>query len=128
MKAKIYETALAQDFGVSVSNLMMSSGLRIFNSSRYAVFPGFCDVHVHFREPGFSYKETIATGSAAAARGGYTAVCTMPNLNPVPDSAEHLKQQLDIIQSDACIHVYPYGAITGLWKHLASFGSSSEMT
>ena len=112
MKAKIYETALAQDFGVSVSNLMMSSGLRIFNSSRYAVFPGFCDVHVHFREPGFSYKETIATGSAAAARGGYTAVCTMPNLNPVPDSAEHLKQQLDIIQSDACIHVYPYGAIT----------------
>ena len=107
MKAKIYETALAQDFGVSVSNLMMSSGLRIFNSSRYAVFPGFCDVHVHFREPGFSYKETIATGSAAAARGGYTAVCTMPNLNPVPDSAEHLKQQLDIIQSDACIHVYP---------------------
>ena len=80
--------------------------------SGYAVFPGFCDVHVHFREPGFSYKETIATGSLASARGGYTAVCTMPNLNPVPDSAEHLRQQLEIIEKDACIHVYPYGAIT----------------
>ena len=79
---------------------------------RLAVFPGFCDVHVHFREPGFSYKETIASGSAAAAAGGYTAVCTMPNLNPVPDSVPNLKQQLDIIETDACIHVYPYAAIT----------------
>ena len=76
------------------------------------VFPGFCDVHVHFREPGFSYKETIKSGSASAARGGYTAVCTMPNLNPAPDSAEHLKEQTDLIDRDACIHVYPYGAIT----------------
>jgi len=83
-----------------------------FDTSRYAVFPGFCDVHVHFREPGFSYKETIASGSRAAARGGYTAVCTMPNLNPVPDSVEHLSQQLRLIQEGACIHVYPYGAIT----------------
>ena len=78
----------------------------------YVSFPGFCDVHVHFREPGFSYKETIASGSKAAARGGYTAVCTMPNLKPVPDSKENLKQQLDIIENDALIHVYPYGAIT----------------
>ena len=78
----------------------------------YFIFPGFCDVHVHFREPGFSYKETIATGSLAAARGGYTAVCTMPNLNPVPDSAEHLKQQTDIIARDAVIDVFPYAAIT----------------
>ena len=77
-----------------------------------AVFPGFCDVHVHFREPGFSYKETIATGSRASARGGYTAVCTMPNLNPVPDSVEHLNVQLKMIEDQACIHVYPYGAIT----------------
>ena len=77
-----------------------------------AVFPGFCDVHVHFREPGFSYKETIATGSRASARGGFTAVCTMPNLNPVPDSVENLKIQLDMIEEQACIHVYPYGAIT----------------
>ena len=77
-----------------------------------AVFPGFCDVHVHLREPGFSYKETIATGSRASARGGFTAVCTMPNLNPVPDSVENLKIQLDMIEEQACIHVYPYGAIT----------------
>ena len=78
----------------------------------YFVFPGFCDVHVHFREPGFSYKETVASGSAAAARGGCTAVCTMPNLNPVPDSKEHLKEQLDIINRDALIAVYPYASIT----------------
>ncbi len=80
--------------------------------NNYFILPGFCDVHVHFREPGFSYKETIASGSHAAAHGGYTAVCTMPNLNPVPDSVEHLKQQLDIINQDAVINVYPYGAIT----------------
>ena len=88
------------------------SAIESLDSSEYFIFPGFCDVHVHFREPGFSYKETIATGSMAAARGGYTAVCTMPNLDPVPDSCEHLKVQQDIIDSDACIGVYPYGAIT----------------
>ena len=86
--------------------------LSSFDSDKYSLFPGFCDVHVHFREPGFSYKETIASGSLAAAAGGYTHVCTMPNLNPVPDSVEHLKQQLDLIADTACIHVYPYGAIT----------------
>ena len=80
--------------------------------SKYAVFPGFCDVHVHFREPGFSYKETIKTGSKASAKGGYTSVCTMPNLNPVPDSPEHLKEQTDIIDRDAVIEVLPYAAIT----------------
>ena len=80
--------------------------------SSIVVFPGFCDVHVHFREPGFSYKEDMATGTLAAARGGYTAVCTMPNLTPVPDSPEHLKPQLDAIREKALIHVYPYGAIT----------------
>ena len=79
---------------------------------RYALFPGFCDVHVHFREPGFSYKETIRTGSLASAAGGYTDVCTMPNLNPVPDSVEHLQPQLDLIAKDAVIHVHPYGALT----------------
>ena len=77
-----------------------------------AVFPGFCDVHVHFREPGFSYKETIATGSLAAAHGGYTAVLTMPNLNPAPDCPENLKAQTDIIERDAKIAVFPYGTIT----------------
>lgn len=78
----------------------------------YIIVPGLCDVHVHFREPGFSYKETIAFGSAAAAHGGYTAVCTMPNLDPVPDSAEHLQVQLDAIKRGAAIKVLPYGAIT----------------
>ena len=84
----------------------------VSNSSEFTVFPGFCDVHVHFREPGFSYKETVRTGSAAAARGGYTDVCTMPNLSPVPDSLEHLKAQLDIIGRDAVIGVHPYASIT----------------
>ena len=79
---------------------------------KFALFPGFCDVHVHFREPGFSYKETIKSGSAAAAAGGYTDVCTMPNLNPVPDSLAHLQLQLDLIENDAVIHVHPYGALT----------------
>ncbi|MBQ6623570.1 MAG: dihydroorotase [Mogibacterium sp.] len=90
--------------------LLRDAGIAL--SPTYTILPGFCDVHVHFREPGFSYKETIATGSKAAAHGGYTAVCTMPNLNPVSDSPEHLKMQQDIIDRDACIHVYPYAAIT----------------
>ncbi|MBO5222105.1 MAG: dihydroorotase [Clostridia bacterium] len=89
-----------------------ASDLRAVDKKEYTVFPGFCDVHVHFREPGFCCKEDIATGSAAAAKGGYTAVCTMPNLNPVPDSAEHLKIQTDAISAKAIIAVYPYGAIT----------------
>ncbi|MBQ4089005.1 MAG: dihydroorotase [Clostridia bacterium] len=76
------------------------------------ILPGFADVHVHFREPGFSYKETIETGSRAAARGGYTAVCTMPNLNPTPDCMENLKMQLGAIEKNAAIHVLPYGTIT----------------
>ena len=76
------------------------------------IFPGFLDVHVHFREPGFFYKETIRTGSLAAARGGYTDVCAMPNLNPIPDSAENLNVELDIIKKDAVIGVYPYASIT----------------
>ncbi len=80
--------------------------------AQYTVFPGFCDVHVHFREPGFSYKETIRTGSLAAARGGYTAVCAMPNLDPVPDSEAHIRQELELIARDAVIRVYPYAAIT----------------
>ncbi len=87
--------------------LVASSG-----SSKYVAFPGFCDVHVHFREPGFSYKETIKSGSLAAARGGFTPVCTMPNLSPVPDSLEHLEEQLDIIRRDAVIDVLPCGSIT----------------
>ncbi len=94
---------------------------------QYVVFPGFCDVHVHFREPGFSYKETIASGSASAAAGGYTAVCTMPNLNPVPDSRKHLQQQLDLIEKQSCIHVYPYGAIT-IGQQGAVLADMADMT
>lgn len=87
-------------------------GASVYNSSQYMIFPGFCDVHVHLRQPGFSYKETIKSGTQASAHGGYTTVFSMPNLKPVPDSAEHLKEQLDIIKKDAVINVLPYGAIT----------------
>ena len=82
------------------------------SDSPYVSLLGFCDVHVHFREPGFSYKGTVAAGSRASAKGGYTAVCTMPNLNPVPDSVENIKKQLEIIERDAVIDVYPYASIT----------------
>ena len=114
MTDRIKATVISASLGSSFMDTIGASisALSVFNSPRFAVFPGFCDVHVHFREPGFSYKETIGTGSLASARGGYTAVCTMPNLNPVPDSLEHLKMQLDLIENSACIHVYPYGAIT----------------
>ena len=111
-EAKVISASLDRAFCDGITASIAASELSVFNSPKYAVFPGFCDVHVHFREPGFSYKETMETGSRASARGGYTAVCTMPNLNPVPDSAEHLQQQLAIIEDSACIHVYPYGAIT----------------
>ena len=111
-KVNVISAALDSVFVDSVAASISALGLSAFDSSRYAVFPGFCDVHVHFREPGFSYKETIATGSYASARGGYTAVCTMPNLNPVPDSVENLVIQKKMIEAAACIHVYPYGAIT----------------
>ncbi len=100
------------DGGIVSSFAPLLDQLSVDDVSEYAVFPGFCDVHVHFREPGFSYKETIETGSKASARGGYTAVCTMPNLNPVPDSVENLGLQRKMIEEQAVIHVYPYGAIT----------------
>ena len=106
------EQIKAKVFGMDASAISLGDDLAVFNDPKYAILPGFCDVHVHFREPGFSYKETMVTGSACAARGGYTAVCTMPNLNPTPDSVEHLQQQLDLINAGACIHVYPYGSIT----------------
>lgn len=83
-----------------------------FDFNNKYIFPGFTDVHVHLREPGFLCKETIETGTKAAARGGYTSVCAMPNLKPVPDSAEDIKIETDIIEKTAVVHVYPYGAIT----------------
>lgn len=87
-------------------------GDHVLDLSHCLVIPGLVDVHVHLREPGFLYKETVETGTMAAARGGYTAVCAMPNLNPAPDTMEHLKVQLDAIEKDAKIAVYPYGCIT----------------
>ncbi len=95
---KTFIDSLSNAFGVDENNIV--------------ILPGFCDVHVHFREPGFSYKETIKSGSLCAAHGGYTAVCTMPNLDPVPDSKESISKQLDIIKKDAKIAVYPYASIT----------------
>ncbi len=112
MKAKVIVGSLTGSAADGIRASIADPAFSVFNSSEYAVFPGFCDVHVHFREPGFSYKETIRSGALASARGGYTAVCTMPNLNPVPDSVDHLQQQLSLIEDTACIHVYPYGAIT----------------
>ena len=111
-KAKVISASLGSAFADGIGAFVSAPMLSVFNSPQYAIFPGFCDVHVHLREPGFSYKETIATGSLASARGGYTDVCTMPNLNPVPDSVENLKLQRKLIEDTACIHVYPYGAIT----------------
>jgi len=99
-------------FAPMAEGVLSAMGITAFSSAEYVILPGFCDVHVHFREPGFSYKETIATGSASAARGGYTAVCTMPNLNPVPDSVAHMREQLLLIEKDATIDVYPYASIT----------------
>ncbi len=97
---------------VSVGESLKALDCEIIDCGGRYIFPGFVDVHVHFREPGFSYKETIKTGSLAGAHGGYTSVCTMPNLNPCPDSLENLKIQTEIIKRDAVINVYPYGTIT----------------
>lgn len=92
--------------------IVPAQGIPVFNFDNCRIVPGLVDVHVHLREPGFSYKETMATGTVAAARGGYTAVCAMPNLNPVPDSAEHLAAELEAIRRGASVAVYPYGALT----------------
>ena len=105
--AKVYKNGKFEsiDFPTALSGF-------VCNFNNLFVFPAFCDVHVHLREPGFSYKETINSGTKACARGGYTDVCSMPNLNPVPDSFEHLQAQLDIIEKDAVINVHPYASIT----------------
>jgi dihydroorotase len=103
------------DFSFEISPTVSSfshSGGIVSNLNNCFVFPAFCDVHVHLREPGFSYKETVTSGTKAAARGGYTAVFSMPNLNPVPDSVENMKIQKSLIENGAVIKVYPYASIT----------------
>ena len=101
-----------EEIKASAVKCLTEQGLLSVPQNRYLIFPGFCDVHVHLREPGFSYKETVRTGTMSAARGGYTAVCSMPNLNPPPDSLEGIAPQLNAIQKDAVIEVRPYGTIT----------------
>ena len=101
---------------------------KIYYLNNKYLLPGLIDVHTHLREPGFIYKETIKTGSMAGARGGYTSICSMPNLNPVPDTMENLQKEIDIINKDAVIHVYPYGSITKgeEGKELADFEEMKE--
>ena len=106
------DLAIDQGRIVSVSPSLPKEGFSVIELHNRLIVPGFVDVHVHLREPGFSYKETIYSGTSAAAAGGYTAVCAMPNLKPVPDSLENLRVQLDLIRKNAKVHVYPYGAIT----------------
>lgn len=113
MQSGFVKTDLCTENGIIVSvGGSDIHGAEVFDFNNCYILPGFADVHVHLREPGFSYKETIKTGSAACARGGYTDVCAMPNLNPVPDSSENIKKQLGIIKKDALIRVHPYGAVT----------------
>ncbi|MCD8036547.1 MAG: dihydroorotase [Clostridiales bacterium] len=94
------------------SGFRNDGGIVSFDFNNKYIFPGFTDVHVHLREPGFLCKETIETGTLAAAHGGYTSVCAMPNLKPVPDSVENIMEEVSIIENTAAVHVYPYGAIT----------------
>ena len=106
------DIAISEGRIVDNSPSLLAEGFSVIELHNHLIVPGFVDVHVHLRQPGFSYKETVFSGTAAAAAGGYTAVCAMPNLKPVPDCAEPLQEELDIIRRDAHIHVYPYGAIT----------------
>ena len=118
-KAKVYECGVMKEMTLSFDGATLS----LFNGDvssvdpssvfdNIAVFPGFCDVHVHLREPGFSYKETIKTGTLASARGGYTDVLSMPNLKPVPHNEENMNIQRDIIKRDAVIGVHPFASLT----------------
>ncbi len=137
----VFDRCVKPDMGLSsvyTAETPAASALSRFNSESFTILPGFCDVHVHLREPGFSYKETIRTGSRAAAAGGYTAVCAMPNLDPVPDSQAHLREETDLIRRDAVIGVYPYGAITvgekgetladlaGMAEHVVAFSDDGK--
>ena len=111
-----------------ISPVVDCSDAQVLDFNNCVIFPGLIDVHVHLREPGFSFKETIAGGTAAAAAGGYTTVCSMPNLKPAPDSPATLQEQLDIIQKDAVVKVVPYGTITvqRAGKELADLDGMAE--
>ncbi len=122
---KIYKDgALTDNVSLEVENMNAVDSERVIELDNSFILPSLCDVHVHFREPGFSYKETIKQGSLAGARGGYTLVGAMPNLNPVPHDLESLKVQQDIIDHDAVIHVLPYGTIT---RNQSGTGDLSDM-
>ncbi len=110
------------------ADYITNNSISLKTAHTYAVLPGFCDVHVHLRQPGFCYKETIKTGTLSAMAGGYTDVCSMPNLKPVPDSKEHILEQVEIIKNDAVIRVHPYGAITvgELGEELADLEGMAE--
>ncbi|MBQ8783311.1 MAG: dihydroorotase [Clostridia bacterium] len=115
LKGKFEKVSVLVENGIIADILSFDAdldGVTVFNFTNSFIFPGLIDVHVHLREPGFSFKETVLSGTKAAARGGYTTVCSMPNLNPVPDCYNSLKPQLDAIQKDAVINVVPYGSIT----------------
>lgn len=111
-KIKKQDILVSDGIIVSVSECLCSEKATVIDCENKYIFPGLADVHVHLREPGFSYKETIETGTKACAHGGYTLVCSMPNLKPTPDNYENLKVQLDAIERDAVISVKPYGTIT----------------
>lgn len=114
LKSGFSKCDIAIDNGRIISVAPKIEGVfeEVTNAEGFNIFPGFIDAHTHLREPGFFYKESIASGTRAAARGGYTVVFSMPNLNPCPDGIENLKIQTDIIERDACVKVIPYGTIT----------------
>ena len=114
-------------FTDSIDNLTSDTIDTVYDLNGLFMIPGFVDVHVHLREPGFSYKETIRTGTDAAAHGGYTAVCAMPNLKPAPSSLANLQPELDAIRKDALVHVYPYGTITEQQTGRGALGKMEEI-
>lgn len=125
---KLYKDGALTDNGSfeisDVTNMNECDEKRVIELDNSFILPSFCDVHVHFREPGFGYKETIRQGSLAGARGGYTVVGTMPNLKPVPCDMDSLRVQQEIIDRDAVIQVIPYGTIT---KDQSGTGTLSDM-
>ena len=121
----INDKVIPADYSLTLSSNEIGTDT-VFNNC--LILPAFCDVHVHLREPGFFYKETIASGTLASARGGYTDVFSMPNLKPVPDSRENILEQIEIINKDAVINVHPYASITvgQLGERLSNFDALSE--